>query len=366
MDQNKRDLMVEWNLTYQCNLNCLHCSATEIRKVEDNLTTNDLKEIIEKLSSYKCILHVNPNAGEPTTRNDFVEIYNLMADKLDKTKMTTNGILLSKIIDKLDLRNLSTIVVSMDGPEEIHDKIRGSNTHKRTYKSLRALSQRRKEENLDFDIQINFVLQKLNSESLGDMVAILDENDVNVINTIHAELRTGNAEAHADMIYLSYEECIRSMGSFLHKIQAMNRKRAEQRKKSIYLKAGSFTMKWVYILAKNYGLKDLIIQNRSNCNVLTKKYIHIDPKGNAFPCFFFTKKELQDEMIKRFGMFNTPSILEENIEEILTGHLFENARTLIKEFLNFNNLRCKQCEFLKTCAVCPVYAQLWGVENACF
>jgi len=368
MGYKKKTLRVEWNLTYQCNLNCLHCSATDMRKVKDNLSLSEFEKIIEKLSPYRCTLHVNPSAGEPTIKKNFIEIYNLMAQNLNELRLTTNGIILSKMIDKLYFRNLSTIIISMDGgTEEIHDKIRGKSTYKKTRKSLKTLVEKKEKENLKFDIQINYVINKLNSESLIDMTTILDEYDVNVINVIHTELGIGgNAKANADILYLPYEECIKHIGEFLQKLRITNKIRKKKGKKPILLRPESFTAKWLYILAKKYGLKYLLIRKRSTCNVLTKEYIYLDPRGNAFPCLFFTERTVQKEIINRYGMFAPPNILEENIEEILTSKFFKNARSLIEDFLNFNNLPCKQCQFLNACTICPIYANLWGIENECF
>lgn len=367
MKYDKKPLVVEWNLTYQCNLNCLHCSASEMRDVRENLTLEDFEAAMRELSSYQCTLHINPNAGEPTIREGFVEVYNLMAQNLDNVRLTTNGTTMSRIVDRMCLRNLSTIILSLDGgSKEVHDKIRGNDTYEKTCRSLETLHRKKEKENLYFDTQINYVINKLNSESLRDMVTVLDEYDVAVINVIHTDSNTGNAKIHADMLHLPYEECINSLGVFLYKLQTINKTRREKSKKPILLRPESFSAKWLYVLTKKYGLKDLLFEKRSTCNVLTGKYIHIDPQGNAFPCFIFTREELQRVMTERYSTRDWPNILKDTVEGILASNQFENARDIVRESLGFNGLPCECCRFLNGCSICPVYARLWGVENDCF
>lgn len=366
MDQNKRSLTIEWDLTYQCNLNCLHCSATRARDMKGSLALRDFEEVVRKLSPYHCTLHINPSAGESTTKRDFVEIYNLIAHNLNTLRMTTNGTLLGKIVDEMYLGNLSMITISMDGPKEINDMIRGSNTYEMACNSLKALCEKKESENLGFDIQVNCVINRLNSESLEDMISILDEYDVAVMNIIRIDLNAGNAKTHADALYLPHEECIRSIGRILQELKMANKTRKKMGKKPILLRPELLTAKWLYLLAKTYGLEYLIFEKRHVCHVLTRKYIYLDPLGNAFPCLFFTNEKLQENIVNRYGKVAAPSILEDNVEGILASCFFENGRILLKELLNFDNLPCKYCSFLNTCAVCPVYAQLWGVENDCF
>ena len=364
---NQQDLVVEWNLTYQCNLNCVHCSVTKTRSIKDTLTLSDFEEAIEKLSPYRCKIHINPSSGEPTVKKDFVRIYNLMAQNSNSIKMTTNGILLSKIVDDLNLRNLSTIIVSVDGgSQEVHDKIRGKNTYEKTCQSLEALYRKKEEESLSFSIQVNYVLNRLNCSSLMEVITLLDTYDIGLLNVLHAELSEGHAKDNADVLYLPYEECIQHIGKALHSLRKTNKKRAEQGKRPILLRPESFAAKWLHRLATMYGIKHLLLKRRSTCNVLTKKFIYVDPQGYAFPCFFFTRKELQQEMVNRYSMATTPNITEDTVEGILTSDFFETARTLIKEFQHFDNMQCSQCKLFDACSVCPVYAALWGVENECF
>ena len=255
MNYEKKRLVIEWDLTYQCNLNCLHCSAARKRNEKGNLSIKDLTKVMKKFSSYFCILHINPSAGESTTRSDFVEIYNLFAHAINTVRMTTNGIILSKIIKKMYLKNLSLMTISIDGSEMINNITRGDNAYKKACKSLKALHEKKENENLSFNTQINYVLHRLNSDSLKEMAVLLDEYDVDVINVIKVDLNTGNAKTHADILYLSYEDCIDSIGELLQKLKMINKSREKIGKKPILLRPELFTAKWLYLLAKTYGLK---------------------------------------------------------------------------------------------------------------
>lgn len=120
-------------VTNRCNLKCTHCfyGAYINKDMEKELTLVEIKQIA---SSLRHKLHqLTLTGGEPTLREDLVSICDLFY-KLNKTHMitiSTNGYLpkiteetIKNILKRVDL-NIN-VQVSLDGPENIHDKIRGA------------------------------------------------------------------------------------------------------------------------------------------------------------------------------------------------------------------------------------------------
>jgi len=108
-----------------CNLNCQYCYT---KKTKNRLSNEEILSFIEKYKNYlksissdlKSILFCG---GEVFILSDFVELINHVTDQNIFVAIITNG-----TIDKLEeikTPNNCQLLVSLDGPKEIHDKNRG-------------------------------------------------------------------------------------------------------------------------------------------------------------------------------------------------------------------------------------------------
>ena len=130
-------------LTDRCNLKCQHCYGafgenTDCKIIPYEWIKNNIPEFNR--------LHMNKIAitgGEVTTHPDFLKIVELLLFEGFEFCILTNGYNY-KVIEELLERTKNykyTIKVSLDGPEETHNKIRGvSNAYENTMKSLKAIS----------------------------------------------------------------------------------------------------------------------------------------------------------------------------------------------------------------------------------
>lgn len=67
----------EWIITSKCNFNCPYCN----RLNNQDLTIEKIKEYIDVLTGLKC-KYVHLTGGEPTVRNDLVDIVKLLKSQL--------------------------------------------------------------------------------------------------------------------------------------------------------------------------------------------------------------------------------------------------------------------------------------------
>jgi radical SAM protein with 4Fe4S-binding SPASM domain len=121
---------LEFAVTYKCNLRCVQCNIWRY-SVKPELS---LKEIYKIFSSYKNFKVLGITGGEPFLRNDLPQIIDVILQTQKKLKtlfITTNGQLPWKVKETVEsilkkYRNPKIIVlVSIDGPKEIHNGIRG-------------------------------------------------------------------------------------------------------------------------------------------------------------------------------------------------------------------------------------------------
>lgn len=118
-----------------CNLNCKMCDSAQ-NKLEapfaKNAGTNQEKAILSLELVKKIINEVKdfyPNIGitsrEPLLHPNIIDIADYILKNRLQCNLTTNGYLLSKYAEDLVRVGLSGLNISIDGPEEIHDEIRG-------------------------------------------------------------------------------------------------------------------------------------------------------------------------------------------------------------------------------------------------
>lgn len=80
-------------VTYKCNLRCLHCYARREEKCE--LSSGDFFNIIKSIKNAGCFI-LYFTGGEPFLRKDFLDIYTFAKKKGFLIKIFSNGTLLSR------------------------------------------------------------------------------------------------------------------------------------------------------------------------------------------------------------------------------------------------------------------------------
>ncbi len=119
-------------ITYKCNLKCKMCGQWGDKGIFKSYDKNTLNhqlslEAITKL--IKDVKFFKPNitlfGGEPLINPEIIEIIKIIKDNDLRCNLITNGVLIKKYAQELIDSGLDEIIFSLDGPEEIHDSIRG-------------------------------------------------------------------------------------------------------------------------------------------------------------------------------------------------------------------------------------------------
>ena len=84
-------ICLTWELTYACNLACVHCLSSSGRRDPRELTTAEAKGVVDELQRMQ-VFYVNIGGGEPTVRPDFWELLDYAIDHEVGVKFSTNGI----------------------------------------------------------------------------------------------------------------------------------------------------------------------------------------------------------------------------------------------------------------------------------
>lgn len=162
-------LSVNWNITNRCNLRCQYCKTWSDNSEE--LTTNQIFSIIDALQKAGTQRTVF-TGGEPLLRDDIGDIVDYAFQKGICSTIYSNGLLVSKKIDKL--KNLKAFRLSLDGPEEIHDFIRGNGSFKKVMEAVKIVK------NKDMRVMLCTVLSKYNLEYIGYIIKMAKSLNVKV------------------------------------------------------------------------------------------------------------------------------------------------------------------------------------------
>ncbi len=146
------------NITNKCNLRCRHCFVfREGNPVdrENEMDTTTMLETLKGLQQKHYIHTMLWMGGEPLLRPDVLR----EGIKLfKKNHITTNG-----TIDLIDLPDC-IYVISIDGPPEINDAIRGRGTFARVMETLSRVP-----EKFGSTVMCQCVVTKLNEDHLEDL-----------------------------------------------------------------------------------------------------------------------------------------------------------------------------------------------------
>jgi radical SAM protein with 4Fe4S-binding SPASM domain len=119
-------LLVVWDFTHKCNLNCKHCYSNSGTSTREELTTAQALNVVEQLADFG-VTALAFSGGEPLTRKDFFEVANRAVERGLYVSVATNGTLLTKEnVKKLKETRIHYVEVSIDGASaESHDEFRG-------------------------------------------------------------------------------------------------------------------------------------------------------------------------------------------------------------------------------------------------
>ena len=172
----KAPLKIQWKITNRCNLKCEHCytAANEIGSKE--LEYSSLEKIALDIVG-SGIMDVTISGGEALLVDKLEKIVTLLIKNQINVTIFTNGILIKYFIEKLptNYNEHLSFSISIDGNEEVHDKIRGMGSFRQTIEGIKyALKQ-------GYKIATNTVVMKKNVHCICNLIKQLNEIGVNQV-----------------------------------------------------------------------------------------------------------------------------------------------------------------------------------------
>ena len=169
------DFFIQWHLTERCNLRCRHCYQG--RRAPHEMTADEVKHEIdgatemfrawEKEHGIRVVPSVHFTGGEPLLYKELWEVIAYSRGMGYGVAMMTNGSLIEKgAARKASQLGVSDIQISLEGPPELHDSIRGKGSFNRMARGVEQLVQANNR------VSANATLSRLNVNQIKETTEI--------------------------------------------------------------------------------------------------------------------------------------------------------------------------------------------------
>lgn len=162
--KKRTPLAVVLYLTYRCNLKCPFCSFWRMK--EEEMATSQVFSLIDQLKTCGT-QRLGLTGGEATLRDDIGEIIEYSKSKGLITTLCSNGKIDEKKVP--ELKNLDVLILSLDGPRDIHDKLRGQGSYDDVIRTA-VISK-----DLGIDVWLTTLLMKENVKSIEHTVNLAEK-----------------------------------------------------------------------------------------------------------------------------------------------------------------------------------------------
>jgi len=119
-------ICLTWELTYACNLSCVHCLSSSGRRDPNELTPTEARAVVDELAAMQ-VFYINIGGGEPMLRPDFFDLVGYAIGRKVGVKFSTNGTrMTADKARRLSAMDYLDVQVSIDGAlTSTNDAVRG-------------------------------------------------------------------------------------------------------------------------------------------------------------------------------------------------------------------------------------------------
>jgi radical SAM protein with 4Fe4S-binding SPASM domain len=324
-EEIKYPVLSEIALTYRCNNACRFCYAYSPYRDTGEMTTEEVKRVIDIIVDDAKVPSLSFTGGEPTLREDLFELIAYGREKGLRVNLITNGRRCGNkdFVQKLVDAGLNSAQVSIEGPDaETHDYIVGAKgAFGQMVQGVKNLRE------TDIYTHCNTTICLPNVDRLEDLVDFLaDELELSYFS-MNMVIYTGTAAKLRDELQIKYSE--------IEEIVKRVKKRAS--KKGIQFVWYAPTPVCLFNpIAHGLGAKSCAC-----CDGL----LSVDAEGGLLPCSSFSEP--------------VGNLLHEGFEKVWYNRASKFWRA--KEFAPEG---CKKCDKFDYCyGACPLYWDVHGFDE---
>jgi AdoMet-dependent heme synthase len=184
-----------WRCTHGCNLNCMYCSfrGGDLPKVPapDELDVKGALHVVDEIHDFGATWF-GLSGGEPLTRDDIFEPIQYARKLGMSVSVITNGYFVNgETFNRLVKEEVLTSI-SMDGREQIQDKLRGKGFYKTALAAAKKLS------SVGLLDCLVTTVNKLNLDEMDHLVQVAEDNQAKRL-VIHNYVPVGNGKYNIEL-----------------------------------------------------------------------------------------------------------------------------------------------------------------------
>ena len=169
-------------LSYLCNFKCYYCYEANLSNDTKVISENAVDNIFSLLDEYekegKKVDKIVITGGEPLlekNRDILKYILRKIKNRNLKYEIITNGYNLDAFLEMIKSPRLSSVQITIDGTEKVHDKRRIHKAKKKSFKKIIRNIDFCLQERIDVDLRIN--VDNNNVSSIGELAAFFREKN---------------------------------------------------------------------------------------------------------------------------------------------------------------------------------------------
>jgi MoaA/NifB/PqqE/SkfB family radical SAM enzyme len=179
-----------FHCTFVCDARCEMCSNWTRGNRKEDMTLEQIDRVFDS-GLWKKVEIANVSGGEPTTRNDLVDLCRVVMDKLPRLRkfgINTTGLtphrgipMLTKVAEMCQERGIIfSTRVSIDGVGDMHDQVRkvkrGFDKASQTIEAMRALQKR-----VPFNFGISTTIFSMNLDDAENILAWARQEQLDIV-----------------------------------------------------------------------------------------------------------------------------------------------------------------------------------------
>jgi len=305
-------IRVDLAITYKCNNSCGHCYVARDSNNFPELDLESIKRILDILWEVG-VPHIALTGGEPTIREDFLDIIEYGQEKGFIMGIITNGRKFSdpQLVKEAIKRGLDYAQITIESHnKDIHNKMVNSQGFEETVQAIKNF------EKEDIFFMTNTTLCKHNVEGIKDTINFLNQLNVKTF-ACNGLIYSGKGVEFEDGI------AEKDLEPILEKIDRT---------------AHNLDMRFIWYSPTQYCSVNPVELGlgHKRCSAANIS-IAIEPNGDVLPCQSYYE--------------SVGNLLEDSWDKIWYSDLFEKIRN--HEYIE---PKCKKCELLQVCGGgCPLY-----------
>jgi MoaA/NifB/PqqE/SkfB family radical SAM enzyme len=169
----------------RCNCRCVMCDIWKGNNIIQQLCESDIEELLGSLIKMNTRMVVM-SGGEALMHPNFFRLCDILRSRNIKITILSTGLLLKKYAEEI-IAKTNEVIVSLDGSQEVHDKIRNI---PEAYNKLKDGVAEIKNLDKAYRVTARCVVQKANFNDLPNIIDAAHEIGLDLISFLNADVST--------------------------------------------------------------------------------------------------------------------------------------------------------------------------------